>query len=280
MDALLLRSLRSRLNSSVRGMTVAREPTDVTNLLSRERSERNRRTFASPAPLAAKPRRRPTVRAMSRAVSPDEAENRLQALLAGDWLVDAYAAVTGRGAAEVAAGLAAEADDPGSTVAGELLRRGVEPYVYSDGLEAFYRDSDAFLFELAVWNRRGFKRSMRRWTVGRAAEEAARRGRPLRVLAFGDGIGVDAAALALEGQDVTYFEVPGLSQRVAARLFDQIGVKVGVVTDLANIAGREFDAVTCFDVLEHVPDPRVLLGDLVNRLGDGGLLCSSTRRFT
>ena len=113
---------------------------------------------------------------------------------------------------------------------------------------------------------------MRRWTGRRAAAEAERLGRPLEVLAFGDGIGVDAAALATAGHRVTYFEVPGLSQRVAARLFEQIGVEVEVVTDAADLAGRAFDAITCFDVLEHVPDPRALLAELVGRLGDGGLL--------
>ena len=209
---------------------------------------------------------------MTRAAPADEAEARLHALLAGTWLTQTCAAVTGRAAGDVAAGLAAEAADPGSTVAGELGRRGVEPYVYSDGLEAFYRDSDAFLFELAVWNRRGFKTSMRRWTGRRAAAEALRLGRPLEVLAFGDGIGVDAASLAITGQRVVYFEVPGLSQRVAAELFDETGVAVEVVTDSADLAGRAFDAITCFDVLEHVPDPRALLADLVNRLRPGGLL--------
>ena len=205
-------------------------------------------------------------------VSPEQIESRLQELVTGGWLAGTYADVTGRTAGDVEALLKAEAADPGSTVASELRRRGVEPFVDSPGLHAFYRESDAFLFELAVWNTRGFKRSMRGWTVARCNEGSARLGRPLGVLAYGDGVGLDAAALAMAGQDVTYFEVPGLSQQVAARLFEEVGVSVQVVTDPAALAGRAFDAVTCFDVLEHVPEPRGLVADLATKIVDGGLL--------
>ena len=200
------------------------------------------------------------------------AEARLQAILAGEAFVSHLAEVTGRPAEDVRRMLAAEAADPGSTVAAAVWAFGVEPYVYSPAMERFYGQSDAFLFELAVWNRQGFKRSMRQWTRRKLDAEAERLGRPLRVLAFGEGIGIDAASAALGGHAVTYFEVPGLSERLARRVFAEAGVAVEAVTDLAALAGRRFDAITCFDVLEHVPNPRELLGTLVGLLGDGGLL--------
>ena len=197
-----------------------------------------------------------------------DVEQRLQAALASAWFAQTLADVTGRTLEDVRKTLAAERADPGSTVAADLRRRGVAPFVYSDGLEAFYRESDAFLFELAVWNTRRFKTSMRGWTAAKLAQND----RSPSVLAFGDGLGVDAAMLALRGRAVTYFEVPGLSQRVAAALFEHLKVTASVVTDLDALAGRRFDAITCFDVLEHVPEPRALLTDLVGRLVPGGLL--------
>ena len=136
----------------------------------------------------------------------------------------------------------------------------------------FYQESDAFTFELIPWNTRRFKRSMRRWSRAFLRRERDRVGRRLRVLCHGDGLGVDAAGLALDGHDVTYFEFPGASERYARRVFDRLSVAADVVTDEAKIGG-DFDAATCFDVLEHVPDPRQAVADLAGRLRDpDGLL--------
>ena len=195
----------------------------------------------------------------------------VDALVADAFAVPATARATGRGEAEVRRLLQDEVASPGSNVAAEIQRRGVTPYVWSDELLAFYSESDAFIFELVVWNRQRFKRSMRAWTRQCLKGEAERIGRPLRVLCHGDGLGVDAASLALDGHQVSYFEFPGPSQRYAKLGFEAIGVDVTVLEGEED--GDNFDAVTCFDVLEHVPDPRRHVHSLADRLsGDGGLL--------
>lgn len=199
-------------------------------------------------------------------------EQQVQHALRDDAIVPPLVDLTGRGPDELRAMLASERGSPGSTVLAEMRRRGVGPHVFSEAIEHFYSDSDAFLFELAVWNRTRLKRSMRRWTIRKLADEAARIGRPLRVLCFGDGIGTESLAVALAGQTVTYFELPGLSEKLARRLCDATSARVEFVTDLSSLETRDFDAIVCFDVLEHVPEPRKLLSLLVGKLTSDGLL--------
>jgi SAM-dependent methyltransferase len=184
-----------------------------------------------------------------------------------------YAAVaTGRTVDDCRRLLAAERKQPGVNVATEIERRGIEPHVWSDALVDFYKESDAFVFELLDWNTRPFKRSMRAWSRNFLRREQDRLGRPLRVLCHGDGLGLDAAAFAGDGHDVTYFEFPGPSERFARRLFAGEGHAVDVLIDATKVAGG-FDVVTSFDVLEHVPDPRATAGEFARLLRDpGGVL--------
>ena len=195
------------------------------------------------------------------------------AVNAVEWDVRMAAHVTGRDEAEARRLFEAELKSPGSTVAAEVKRRGIEPFVWSDALLRFYGDSDAFLFELLGWNRQRYKRSMRQWSQRFLKKEAERLGRQLTVLCHGDGLGLDAAAFARDGHRVTYFEFPGYSEQFARHWFDMLGHNVEVVTDEKELAGRKFDAVTSFDVLEHVPSPREQVATFANLTADpGGVL--------
>ncbi len=201
----------------------------------------------------------------------DTSTSAVQAATTDEVAVTLAAEATGRSADEVQRLIRDEVRSPGRTVAAEIERRHITPYEWSDELLAFYGDSDAFIFELIVWNRQPFKRSMRQWSQAFLTRESKRLGRPLRVLCHGDGLGVDALALALDGHDVSYFEFPGSSRRYAQALFARFGVSVTLIEGEHD--GDGFDAVTCFDVLEHVPSPRQHVASLVKRLVDpGGVL--------
>ncbi|MGB8433732.1 MAG: hypothetical protein WCE38_05695, partial [Burkholderiales bacterium] len=50
----------------------------------------------------------------------------------------------------------------GSSVAKDFHARQLSPHVWSEDLARFYRQTDAFLYELAVWNCNRIKRRMRR----------------------------------------------------------------------------------------------------------------------
>ncbi len=100
----------------------------------------------------------------------------------------------------------------------------------------------------------------------------AQRGKPLDILSIGDGLGFDCLHLARKGHRVTYFELPGLCETFARKLFERSGMDIPVLTDPGAIPLESFDAITCFDVLEHVPDPPAMVKMLVSYLRPGGML--------
>lgn len=93
-----------------------------------------------------------------------------------------------------------------------------------------------------------------------------------RVLDVGSGTGELVAALAAEGFDAAGVE----PSAEAARLARERGLAV-FAGDLAAYAASHpddaFDAIVAVNVLEHVPDPVALLGQLRDVLRDGGLAC-------
>lgn len=178
------------------------------------------------------------------------------------------AEVSGDDLAKVVATLEQERRHPGTTVARDFAKHGARRYQASPQLDAFYSSTCAFIYELAVWSRNGAKKQMRRWTT----RHLALQGRPLDILAVGDGLGFDCLHLARKGHRLTYFELPGPSEQFARKLFERSGSPITVLTDPAAIPLEAFDAVICFDVLEHVPDPPSMVRTIASYLRPDGLL--------
>ena len=161
-----------------------------------------------------------------------------------------------------------EYEHPGKNVARALREAGVEPFVWSEGMARFYEETDAFLYELSLWNRNPAKGAMR----ASVAAQLPGVGRPLDILTIGDGLGFDSAFLASLGHHVTYSEVSGYAERFARHVFAEAGVDVRVLAGVGEIPADAFDAVVCLDVLEHVPDPPELVRTLVGYLRPAGRL--------
>jgi 2-polyprenyl-3-methyl-5-hydroxy-6-metoxy-1,4-benzoquinol methylase len=176
--------------------------------------------------------------------------------------------ITGEPPAVVANRLEFERLHPGKSVAEDFAKHGGPRYEWGKHLEEFYGSTNAFLYELAIWNRNYLKAQMRRWTV----RHMALQNRPLKVLSVGDGLGFDCVHLAHKQHKVAYFELAGLSERFARQLFERSGLDIDMYTDPAAVPVGSFDAITCFDVLEHVPDPIAMVKTLTSWLKPGGLL--------
>ena len=108
--------------------------------------------------------------------------------------------------------------------------------------------------------------------------------RGARVLDIGCGGGLLSEALAQAGADVTAIDLaPDLLK--IARLH---GLESGIRVDyrqvsaeaLASEAPATFDAVTCMEMLEHVPDPASVLQACATLLRPGGRLFVSTLNRT
>ena len=84
------------------------------------------------------------------------------------------------------------------------------------------------------------------------------------VLDFGCGAG----GFLLKAKNVAR-QAEGLELEIRLKThFEKVGLKV--FSGLEEIGEKTYDIITCFHVLEHLPDPRKTLSDLSKRLEDGG----------
>lgn len=101
----------------------------------------------------------------------------------------------------------------------------------------------------------------------------------LKVMDVGCGGGLVAEPLARLGAKVTGID-PGVDTIAAARAHAEpqglaIDYRVARIEDIAA-AGEQFDAVTCLEVVEHIPDVGAFLTAAAKTVRPGGLLVAST----
>ena len=118
--------------------------------------------------------------------------------------------------------------------------------------------------------------------LGYVADRVALRG--AKVLDVGCGGGLLSEALARAGADVTAIDLAADLVKVAKLHGLESGVKVDYrVQPVETLAAEQpgaFDAVTCMEMLEHVPDPGAILSACASLLKPGGRLFVSTLNRT
>ncbi len=184
-------------------------------------------------------------------------------------VVSWIAEVTGKDETTIRDCLRREFERPGANVADAFAKESLEPYKWSEELVRFYERTDAFLYELVMWNRNSIKRRMRSYIEKYMAQYE---GTGKKVLCVGDGLGFDSFYFAQNGQKVTYYEVPGFSHRFASKLFSLGNADIEIVSDTNKIPAEYFDVVICLDVLEHINDVPGFLRQLVSYIRTGGIL--------
>lgn len=101
-----------------------------------------------------------------------------------------------------------------------------------------------------------------------------------RVLDVGCGGGLLAEALSRAGARLTGIDLaPGMIEVArlhAAQEGLAIDYRVAAAEELAREQPQAFDAVTCLEMLEHVPDPAATVASLAALLRPGGALIVST----
>lgn len=104
------------------------------------------------------------------------------------------------------------------------------------------------------------------------------------VLDVGCGAGLLSEALAREGAQVTATDLAPELIKVAKlhRLESQVSVdyRLQSVESLAAEQPGSFDAITCMEMLEHVPDPAAIVAACATLLKPGGQLFLSTLNRT
>ncbi|KFN45369.1 bifunctional 2-polyprenyl-6-hydroxyphenol methylase/3-demethylubiquinol 3-O-methyltransferase UbiG [Arenimonas metalli] len=105
-----------------------------------------------------------------------------------------------------------------------------------------------------------------------------------RVLDVGCGAGLLSEALAREGAKVTALDLaPELIDVARLHLLEsglQVDYRLQSVESLAAEQPASFDAITCMEMLEHVPDPAAVVRACAALLRPGGRLFLSTLNRT
>jgi SAM-dependent methyltransferase len=96
---------------------------------------------------------------------------------------------------------------------------------------------------------------------------------PGKILDIGCATGLFLKTISDFGWQATGIEPSDYASEYARKTFN-LDVKTGVLEDFC-IPTDEFDVVTMWDVLEHVPDPRMTLTEVARVLKPGGLLALS-----
>lgn len=127
--------------------------------------------------------------------------------------------------------------------------------------DQFYRTDENWIFDLMGWGRPMWLEKIRSRLPPKA-----------RILDFGCGVGDFVAGLAQDYQ-VEYIDVPGAitTQFLKWRLKDR-KLEAKEIGDM----GKGYDAILCFDVFEHLPNPIRLLKTFSRRLKPKGLLFITT----
>lgn len=141
----------------------------------------------------------------------------------------------------------------------EVSARYQDPAYFAGDQEVGYRDYAAMHKALAPH----FRRRLRV-----LAERLPRRG---RLLDFGCADGYFLELARTDGWEVAGVEV---SEEMAKEVTAKMGIPV--TTSLDNLPSVQFDAITLWEVIEHLPQPITELRRLGERLRPGGVLMLST----
>jgi len=132
----------------------------------------------------------------------------------------------------------------------------------------FYNESRSELFEQIAWHASD-PIHHRSPVCGDLA--LSRNGREF--LDYGSGIGSNALVFGLAGFNVTLADVADPLRKFARWRCERRGIRVRDIDLKTTPLERDrYDVITCFDVLEHVPDPIAAVTHMRDALRPGGIL--------
>jgi 2-polyprenyl-3-methyl-5-hydroxy-6-metoxy-1,4-benzoquinol methylase len=100
-----------------------------------------------------------------------------------------------------------------------------------------------------------------------------------KVLAFGDGLGIDSLQLLNAGYEVNYVDIAGSRTAHAARIIINTHASTENIDRIRFLNKLPidplYDAIVCLEVVEHVEEPLAFLQSLCQALKHGGFLVIS-----
>ncbi len=175
----------------------------------------------------------------------------------------------------VAALIQCERERPGTAVVADVRSFNVVPFSYSPEMDRLYEKGLGLAVELASTFDDAARTHMAAFIVCALAELRARLARAPKVLAVGDGLGIDSLRLANCGLDVDYMDYSrSRMASIAALNFESAArknAKHGIPRVIRDVT-LKYDAVVCLEVIEHVAAPEAFSSSIAEYLRDDGLL--------
>ena len=173
--------------------------------------------------------------------------------------------------------IGAEQKRPGSAVAIEMAQYGLCAHANSQELSALYKDGNSFLIELLIGHGKGGRAEMSAFVMAslldRLQPEAS------KILAFGDGLGINSLQLLNAGYEVDYVDIAGSRTADAARIIINTHASTENIDRIRFLnklpINPLYDAIVCLEVVERIEEPLAFLQLLCQTLKYGGFLVIS-----
>ncbi len=138
----------------------------------------------------------------------------------------------------------------------------------------FYAQTENYMPELTIIASTEDKQKLCRFVIGYLLKENVK-----KIVDYGCGVGQISIIGALNGLDMTSVDIEGKTFEFTKWKFKKYGVNVKTIEIKNDKPLKEkYDAITCFEVLQHVPDVEKKLERFYESLNEKGLLLI-TRRF-
>ncbi len=139
----------------------------------------------------------------------------------------------------------------------------------ADEITSYYKTTEQFLYELMYWEALKSKQ-----VEFRKLYLICRRLRINRLLDFGGGVGGLGIFMANHGLKCDYLDLPGKTFDFAKWRFNRRGLNIQLYPKVDALPPSSYNAVICYDVLEHLFDVEETIKEIGRILDDKGFLIS------
>lgn len=162
-----------------------------------------------------------------------------------------------------------EKNRPGTAVLGDIRKFDVVPFAMSEAMNRLYKNGLGLAIELAATFDDEARVKMAAFILGWLHN--LNPDKSARILAVGDGLGIDAIRLARCGYHIDYMDYDGsLMSLVAQRNVALAKQSCDVAVAFVNSVQAGYDFIICLEVIEHIEQPTDFLRWLAEQLNPDG----------
>ena len=165
--------------------------------------------------------------------------------------------------------------NPGAAVIQDVRAFDVVPFAMSEQMDCLYKNGFGLAIELASTYDDPGRLQMAAFIICALQEMQMDMSEPLRILALGDGIGIDTIRIAKAGFCVDYMDYDQSNMSKIATLNFEQASSDPLIADRISVIHRvahKYDAIVCLEVIEHVSSPREFASNIAEYLADQGVL--------